>query len=252
MGLGDEIMALGRAEAHFEKTGQQVSICGMTEAPREHPAWHGNPAWVHRGGKIIIDGGGSRPYIKHWKGRQAIYDLEHRPRAGRIHIPDDVRARCTLEGPYAIIEPNIKKGASPNKDWGRHNWEQVIKDFPIPVYQLRHDPAQKIAAGAIPYDTPTIQDACAAIEGAALVMCNEGGTHHMAASMGTKALVIFGSFVPPQVTGYSFHYNIAVETDEGYCGRWDACEHCRESLKSIKPETVREKAILLLENKNET
>jgi ADP-heptose:LPS heptosyltransferase len=244
MGLGDEIMALGRAEQVFEETGQQVSICSMTEAPREHDIWHGNPAWVHKGGKIIIDGGGARPYIKHWKNRQAIYNLDYRPRAGRIYLTDEARAACTLEGPYAVIEPFIKPQASINKNWGPGKWEKVIEDFPIPVYQLIHSPGQKTIKGAIPYKTPTIHDACAAIEKAAFVMCNEGGTHHMAASMRTPAVVIFGSFIPPQVTGYDFHVNISVP-EYGFCGKWDRCPDCEKALKSIKPEYVREEALKL-------
>jgi len=251
MGLGDEIMALGRAERLYEQTGRPVSILTMTEAPREHDAWRGNPAWVHQGGKRLIDGGGARPYITAWHGRRAIFNLEYRARAGRVYLTDEERAACTLKPPYAIVSPELKKEASPNKDWGKKNWEAVIRDFPCPVYQLLPDSKTKPIAGAIPYNTPTFRAALAAIERAALVMAAEGGTHHMAASMRVPAVVVFGAFVPPSVTGYDFHYNIAVETDEGYCGRWEPCGHCRAAMESIKPESVREKAILLWESYNE-
>ena len=43
MGLGDEIMALGRAERLFEQTGDRVSIMEYHGTPRDHIAWHGNP-----------------------------------------------------------------------------------------------------------------------------------------------------------------------------------------------------------------
>lgn len=248
MGLGDEIMALGRAETIYEETGKPVSIVTMTEAPRTHPAWEGNPAWDQHAGKKIIDGGGARPYIKSWHGRRAIFNLDYRPRAGRIYITDQEREQVTLKPPYAIVSPELKKGASPNKDWGRKRWEEVIKDFPIPVYQLCPDDSVKPIAGAIPYKTESFRLAVAAIERAAVVMSAEGGTHHMAASVGVPAVVVFGSFVPPQVTGYDFHYNIAVETEHGYCGNWNPCEICKESMKSIKPEFVREKAILIMES----
>lgn len=251
MGLGDEIMALGRAERLYEQTGKPVSILTMTESPRDHDAWHGNPAWVYKGGERLVDGGGSRPYIRHWHGRRAIFNLDYKARAGRVHLTDAERDSCTLEPPYAIVSPELKKGASPNKDWGRRNWEAVIRDFPIPVYQLCPDDKTSPISGAIPYKTPSFRAALAAIEKAALVMAAEGGTHHMAASMKVPAVVVFGSFVPPSVTGYDFHYNIAVETDEGYCGRWEMCEHCRTALKSITPETVREKAILIWESYEE-
>lgn len=251
MGLGDEIMALGRAERLYEQTGRPVSILTMTEAPREHEVWRGNPAWIEKGGQRLIDGGGARPYITAWHGRRAIFNLDYRARAGRIYLTDDDRAACPLEPPYAIVAPELKKGASPNKDWGRANWEAVIKDFPCPVYQLLPDPKMKPIKGAIPHATPSLRAALAAIEKAALVLAAEGGTHHMAASFRVPAVVVFGAFVPPTVTGYDFHYNIAVDTDEGYCGRWDECAHCRAALQSIKPEQVREKAILLWESYEE-
>lgn len=251
MGLGDELMALGRAERLYEQTGRPVSILTMTDAPREHDSWVGNPAWVFKGGQRLVDGGGARPYITAWHGRRAIFNLEYRARAGRVYLTDEERAACTLDAPYAIVSPELKKGASPNKDWGRSNWEAVIKDFPCPVYQLLPDDKTKPIKGAIPYKTPSFRAALAVIEKAALVMAAEGGTHHMAASMRVPAVVVFGSFVPPSVTGYDFHYNIAVDTDEGYCGRWEPCEHCRAAMKSIKPEQVREKALLLWESYEE-
>lgn len=248
MGLGDEIMALGRAEREFERTGKPVSIVTMTESPREHIAWQNNPAWSKTSPKRIIDGGGARPYIQYWKGKQAIFNLEYRARAGEIILDYDDFISCTLEPPYAIVAPFLKKGASPNKNWGQHRWEETIKDFPIPVYQLLPPDEHKVIEGAKAYRTNTIKEACAAISNAAIVICSEGGTHHMAASMRVPAVVVFGSFVPPQVTGYDFHCNISVETEHGYCGNWNPCEICKQSMKQIKPETVREHAILMMES----
>lgn len=248
MGLGDEIMALGRAETLYEETGRQVSIINHLGGVRTQPIWHGNPAWNPRSSLKLLDDTTSRAYIKHWHGKQIIFNTDHTPRAGRIYFDDSYRDRCPLEPPYAIIEPNIKKMASVNKNWGRRRWAKVIKNFPVPVYQLVQDRHEIVVEGAIAHQTPDIYDALAAIERAALVMCNEGGTHHMAASMGTPAVVIFGSFIPPQVTGYEIHENIAVETNHGYCGKWDKCEECTQALSQIKPADVREKAILIMES----
>lgn len=241
-------MALGRAERHFDEHGTPVNICDSSGIVRRHPAWEKNPAVVYGGGKSLIDGPGARPYHISFDGRRAIFNMDHRPRAGRIIVSPEARARNILKPPYAILEPNIKEAASPNKDWGFERWCEVIKDFPIPVYQLMHKEPRNLAPGAIGYHTPTIEDAMAAISGAAVVLCNEGGTHHMAASARVPAVVVFGAFVPPLVTGYEFHYNIAVETDEGYCGRWEPCQHCRDAMESITPAQVREKAILIMES----
>ncbi len=201
MGLGDEIMALGRAEALYEQTGRPVSICNQLGYPREHDAWLGNPAWNYHASLKITDGANARPYIKHFHGRRTIFNLDHRPRAGRVFLTDDEKAWDPIKGPFAVVAPYIKDGASPNKNWGVHRWEQAIAGFPIPVYQLCSDARQKTIAGAIRLETPTFRWAMSIIEKAAIVLCNEGGTHHMAASARIPAVVVFGAFTPPLVTG---------------------------------------------------
>lgn len=248
MGLGDEIMALGRAERVYEQTGRPASIVTMTEAPRHHMIWENNPAWIEKGGKKIIDGGGARPYVK-FRGRQGIFNLDYQARAGRIYF-DDTHYNHDIDAPYAVIAPHLKTGASPNKSYGFKRWAEVIRDFPIPVYQLGAAPYEKVLPGARFCHTSNLYDALAIISGAAVVMCNEGGTHHMAASMGVPAVVYFGGFIPPSVTGYAFHYNIAIENEHGYCGKWEHCEECHKIKKQIEPATIREKAILMMESYN--
>jgi len=153
MGLGDEIMALGRAEREYETHGRPVAITSLIGCKRDQLIWHGNPAWNPGSGKKIIDYNGYRPYIDHWHRRDAIYNLDHRPRAGFIHFEDRYHLTCKLETPYAIIEPGIKRAASPNKNYGRERWAEVIKDFPIPVYQLIQDQREKVVQGAIRHVT---------------------------------------------------------------------------------------------------
>ena len=248
-------MALGRAEALFEATGNPVAITRLGGYARAHDAWKGNPAWnalpegqlVPRHMAQIEDGGGCRPYIKHWNGRQITYDMDYRARAGKIHVTEAEIDWCKIEGEFAVIAPDIKTTASPNKQY--KHWEKVIEGFPIPVYQLTPDNRTDVIRGAQRYITPHFRQACAVISKARLVLCNEGGSHHMAASMGVPAVVIFGSFVPPKVTGYDFHTNISVETEHGFCGNFDTCKTCQANLETIKPEYVRAEALKILERK---
>lgn len=257
MGLGDEIMALGRAETAYEINGRPVAICRPGGYARRHDAWQGNPAWDSRwaDGEFVrthhlIDGAALRPYIKHWAGRRIVFNEEHRPRAGRIWLTPQESlfgSSVAQDGvPYAVIAPFVKELASPNKDWGAANWEAVIDGFPMPVYQLfcGHNP--QIIRGAIGLRTDTFRKAAAVIGRARLVLCNEGGTHHMAASMRTPAVVFFGSFISPRVTGYDFHRNIAVETEHGFCGNFDRCRHCADAIAQVKPDMVRSQIDLLL------
>lgn len=235
-------MALGRAEKIFKEIGVPVAICNSGGYPRKHDSWLGNPAVDENSKKKIIDGASARPYIKSWNGRRIIYDESYRPHAGKIwltHIERNFARERVGDQRFAVVAPFIKDNASANKDWGVKNWEAAIAGLPIPVYQLLPDLETPVIKGAIGIHTKTFRQAAAIIDRAAVVMCNEGGTHHMAASMGVPAVVIFGAFISPKTTGYDFHRNISVETQEGFCGNFDPCKHCKNALAQITPEMVR-------------
>lgn len=238
MGLGDEILALGRAEQIFKETGRPVSICNDIGSPRSHDAWLGNPAWSLKSSVKIIDGAGCRPYICNWRHNRITFNLDHRPNAGRIWLTEKEMDFNQIKGDYAVVAPDGKAEASPNKNWGAARWEKVIKDFPIPVYQCIQRNETPIK-GAIGIRTKHFRLAASIISKAKLVMCNEGGSHHMAASFRVPAVVIFGSFIPPSVTGYPFHKNVYRETEHGFCGDWSPCKQCLDALESITPEEVR-------------
>lgn len=242
MGLGDEIMALGRAEEIFEKTGKPVSIVNEIGAARRHDAWVGNPAWDERSSQKLLDCASHRAYIKHWAGRKIVFNLDHRPRAGKIFLTDEEKSFNKEIGDYLVISPNLKKNASENKGWGFDRYQKIVLErLNMRVIQLISSDEDRVLNGVDVVKTKHFRQAASIISGAKMVLCNEGGAHHMAASMGVPAVVIFGAFVPPKVTGYDFHDNISVETDEGFCGNWDRCKHCSDAMKKITIDLVHER-----------
>ncbi len=66
----------------------------------------------------------------------------------------------------------------------------------------------------------------------------EGGLHHAAAALRVRAVVIFGSFISPETTGYPFHANCYVADAHAPCGRWGDCAGCRAAMDAISPELV--------------
>lgn len=246
MGLGDEIMALGRLEAFYEKTGQQAAICDKSGQFREHSIWNGHPAYSKQHENRIVDAPGARPYIKRWEGNQIIFNLDYRARAGKIHFQKLNLPR--LPEKFAVIAPNLKEAASPNKNWGFENFQALVDILDYPLVQP-HQAGERLLEGVIPLATPSLNAVLSLIAASSLVICNEGGSHHMAASLGVPAVVIFGAFVPPQVTGYDFHKNFGVETPEGYCGKFDPCAHCKKAMEKITPDMVKMAALEILERK---
>jgi ADP-heptose:LPS heptosyltransferase len=51
----------------------------------------------------------------------------------------------------------------------------------------------------------------------------EGGMHHASAAVGVPAVVIFGGYISPKVTGYEGHINLFTGTGLG-CGNSQPCE----------------------------
>ena len=257
MGLGDEIMAMGEAEALYESTGKPVAICDQRNRPRWHAVWRNNPAVskvLGSGIGSIINCPGKRPYIKQWKHvpRRTEFNSEHRARAGRIQLTgeENYSARALApRGIFVIIEPatRVSLRSSRNKDWGMERWAEVIHDFPVPVYQFDIGDGTPLldGVGVIPSDDFRVS--AGVVKFAALVLTIDGGTHHLAASMGTDAVVVFGGFCDPKITGYDSHANFYSDIDGSPCGRYDPCPHCKEAMALITPEQVRAEALKRLE-----
>jgi hypothetical protein len=69
--------------------------------------------------------------------------------------------------------------------------------------------------------------------------------HHAAAALGVPAVVIFGGFISPAVTGYAAHANIFTGDDLG-CGNINPCPHCRAAMERISVDQVYGAATLQL------
>lgn len=235
-------MALGRLEAAYEATGKPHSVVCATGIKRDHPAWHGNPAYDKNSPKSIKDGGGYRPYIKGWQGDRIIFEEIHKARAGKIYLTESEKSSfCEITdrfaGGFVVIAPHLKDTASPNKSWGFENFQKVADSISIPVVQLMEFSHQKKLDNAITLQTKTFREAAGVMSRARLVICNEGGTHHMAASMGVPAVVVFGSFISPEITGYDLHANFTTK-DAHFCGNWSPCTTCKMAMDKINPAVI--------------
>lgn len=237
-------MALGRIEAIYERTGQAMSITDRFGKTREHELWQGNPAWNPRSRHRLIDGQQARPYISRYSTSSVVFNKDYRPRAGRVFLTD-AEKDVDIVGPFAVISPRIKYGASQNKAYPVESWEKAIIGLPLPVYQLGPNRSEMIA-GTQFYRTPTVRAAAAVIARATVVLTNEGGAHHLAASMRRPAVVVFGGFANPMVTGYHGHANLVGDLEHIGCGRYHKCAECEISMARITPDMVKMEAMRLI------
>jgi len=77
----------------------------------------------------------------------------------------------------------------------------------------------------------------------------EGGFGHAAAALNKKAVLYFGGWIHPKVTGYNFHENIYFDHPKSPCGAVGyICKHCEDARHSISVDYVYNKIISIFSN----
>jgi ADP-heptose:LPS heptosyltransferase len=187
---------------------------------------------------------GNRIYNKQGSGRW-IWNYEFRPTPGELFFSDDeLRYAKSIKPGYVIIEPNLPwhKTVAPNKDWGVRKYQELATKLNQAGYKV----AQFSFGRFRLHDVKTIpsasfRHAIAAMTRAGLAILPEGGLHHGAAAVGLPAVVLFGGFIPPQVTGYDLHTNLTGGAEA--CGSLGPCPHCKAAMAKISVDEVFEAAL---------
>jgi glycosyl transferase family 9 (putative heptosyltransferase) len=260
MGIGDEIMATGMARG-AAKRGKRIAFGDgrrIIWGPWCDEAFRFNPNIARTVDKHV-------DWIAYYKGhrtynragdRRWLWNYEFKATPGEFYFDGD-EERFSVRRDGVLIEPNVPwhKSVAPNKDWGISRY-QLVADYlrysaGLRVFQFSHGRLRLAGVEVIPVST--FRQAAAALAGVTLAIVPEGGLHHAAAAVGTRAVVIFGGFVPPQVTGYDSHVNLTglAEYSEA-CGSWQTCQHCRAALNRITVEEVYGHATKLHEHREGT
>lgn len=257
MGLGDEIMATGYARGMAAR-GKRMAF-GVPHAPKIE--------WTHLSPQIFKDNPniappgsetardliwhpfrrGNRLYnMHHQVENRWVWNYQFRPPIGEIFLsPQEIELGERSGKGFVLIEPNVAryKASAPNKAWSLLRWNKVARrlmeaghrviqlDYSGAIYKLNNVPLVA---------TPTFREAMAIVRNAHVVVTTEGGLHHAAAAFGRRAVVMFGAWIPPTVTGYSFHENIALGGPKSYCGSLTVCQHCIDALNAISVDQVAE------------
>lgn len=193
---------------------------------------------------------GHRLYNRHdEKNQRWVWNYKFRAIPGELYF-DDAELRQAENYPHGmvILEPNVPrwKSCSPNKQWPRLHWFKLAKRLRRAGYDVRqfyYNGSWQIEnVGQI--KTTTFRQAAAILGRCALYIGPEGGMHHAAAAVGIPAVVIFGGFIPPAVTGYDFHTNITGGATA--CGSLKKCDHCLKAMDAIGVHEVESAALKYL------
>jgi ADP-heptose:LPS heptosyltransferase len=252
MGIGDNLMASGLARG-AKARGKRIAFGDGKQILWDHHSeqiFRGNPniaplgsegardlEWVpfYRGNRIYNRQSGDR-----W-----VWNYGFKAIPGEVFLTEDEKKLAAFHGSgYVVIEPNVPefKTVAPNKQWPVERYNrvaQLLMKSGIDVIQFNFK-AGHIIPGVRQIKTPTFRHAMAVLKNAALYIGPEGGLHHASGAVGIPAVVIFGGFIPPAVTGYATHTNLTGGAEA--CGSLHACEHCREAMNAISVPDVMDAA----------
>ena len=250
MGYGDDLMASGMARG---LNGLKRAAFGdgkrIIWGPWSEEIFRYNPHIAKPGSEKAAD----LHWINYYKGHRNynrlntertrwIWNYDFSPMPGQIFFSpvEWLFAKSVGNYDYILIEPNVPwhKSVAVNKDWGLAKYQAVVDR----LRQAGHDVVQcdygrDRLQGVRTVHTPTFRHALAAMARAKLAVLPEGGLHHAAAALDVRAIVLFGGFIPPQVTGYSMHVNLTGGSEEA-CGSLAQCAHCRAALDNISVDEV--------------
>lgn len=270
MGAGDALMGSGMAKGAASR-GKKIAF-----GNGQRIFWDQNSDPVFRGNPNIARPGMERlpnlEWIDYYKGHRVynkvganrwIWNYEFKAQPGQIFLSREERKSAEKFGSgFVVMEPNVPqwKSVAKNKQWPVDRYDEVSRRLlqqGVQVVQLGYVGATHRLKGTSILATPSFRAALAVLGRAALYIGPEGGMHHGSASekcdfndshvvnKPNPAVVIFGGFIPPQVTGYDTHTNLTGGAEA--CGSFGTCSHCAAAMDRITVEEVVKAAEIHLE-----
>jgi ADP-heptose:LPS heptosyltransferase len=244
MGWGDELMVTGHARELQARDPRRVRP--VYERPRDHEAWANNPRIAGKNEQgdfqaYVARTDGLRPYMKAKSPDRYLWKAYAPPR-GELYFTDKELAFAAERRGRIVLEPCTKPGASPNKDWGWERWVELaalMKQRGLAPTQLGAATTRRLP-GAEFIETNCMRYAAAVLSVARAAVLPEGGLHHVAAAVRCPAVVIYGGFISPAVTGYAGQRALFVQTPAQPlgCGWRRSCKHCAEAMAQFTPAGV--------------
>jgi hypothetical protein len=240
MGLGDFLMASGRARKLYQENKLPVLILGRNGTRAWSDLWDGLPYIARRPAgrryQTIVDGSGVRPYIAAKTAERWTWK-PYGPTPAQIVFTPAELAFAELYRGMVMVEPNVKAIGHTNKAWSWGRWQEVVRAMPETRFvQCISNGLQPTLHGVSWVVSPSFRHACAVLSVCKAFVGTEGGLMHAAAAVGTPAVVLFSEFISPDITGYTAHRNIRHAGPA--CGMRTDCPGCRTSMEAISVDEV--------------
>jgi ADP-heptose:LPS heptosyltransferase len=153
-------------------------------------------------------------------------------------------------GPYVVIEPHTKDSFTVNKRYGFSRWQEVADSLSrsgIKLVQVGEGGKRILNNVVDATGIPSIRKVASIIQHARALVAPEGGLMHLASGVGTRAVIVFGGYVSPELTGYKDNINIFSSLPCAPCGLRRRCIHdTPKCMDDIRPEEIIEGTLSLL------
>ncbi len=235
-GLGDELMLTAVAHA-ARVAGRPLHV--LTDQPE---CWRGNrdPASLQTGVErwhYACRRGWMRTEIIHLaylsgNGRHVADQMAER---AAVTLAPDWRPVLRLPRPpprnsRLLVLQNSCRGAryaADTKEWAQERWQELARrlarEFTLVQIGTRRDPP--LDAARDQRGRTTLRAAADLVAGAAALIGLESGLMHVAAAVGTPAVIIYGGRTRPKETGYPFHRNLTRSPPCAGCALNSGCPH---------------------------
>ena len=278
MGYGDDLMITGFARIEKKKyPNKQVVIGNLDEKKIYHSIiYDNNPNITYvkdldrkKSVHFINYHNFNRPYINYEKSNleRWFWNMDFSPTPGELYfsehekkIADEIiieakqfwkkknksnyNAIIFLEASSTKIHSSALSLKQKNINWGFNNWNQLATKInnDYLIIQSVHETSKKIEGAFYSNKKFNFRIACAILERSDLFVGPQGGFVHAAAALNKKAVVYYGGWIHPRITGYNFHENLYFVHPKSPCGaRGYLCDHCEEARKSIKVDFFEDK-----------
>lgn len=216
--------------------------------------WDHHSEAIFRGNPNVAppgsDGAADLEWIEYYRGHRLYnqqvgdrweWNYSFRATPGEVIFDEQELAFARHYNNRVVIEPNVPefKTVAPNKQWPVSRYRELAALLMAEghkVAQFCYPGMVVTIEGATQIKTPSFRHAIAVLARSALYIGPEGGLHHGSAAVGCGAIVLFGGFIPPSVTGYHSHVNLTGGAEA--CGSLKPCEHCRLAMKNISVDDV--------------
>ncbi len=248
IGHGDQLMAAGMAKGANAR-GRRIAF-----GDKHRIIWDQHSADLFRGNPNVAKPGSERDadieWVAYYKGHRIYnrqngvrwdWNYDFKPIPGEVFFDtNEIRNAKRYGDGFVLIEPNLPafKSCAPNKDWGLKKYQKVADALNADAVRVAQfvRPDVPVLNGVERFKSLSFRDALGIMAHSKLYVGPEGGLHHGAAAVGKPAVVLFGGFIPPQVTGYDTHINLTGGAEA--CGSLKPCKHCRQAMAAITADEV--------------